>query len=69
MKHKGFIITVITITAALILFFFPVRRDRTDGGLEYCALTYRVILKQPITDMDMLEDHLEIRVFPHNFQS
>lgn len=67
MKHRGFIITVIAVTAALILLFFPMRREREDGGLEYCALTYRVILKQQITDMDMLEENLIIDIFPHNF--
>ncbi len=68
MKYKGFIITVIAMTAALILFFFPIRRDRADGGLEYCALTYRVTLKQPITDMDLLEDNLIIDIFPNHFK-
>ncbi len=68
MKHKGFIVTVIAVTVALILLFFPMRRDRADGGVEYCALTYRVTLKQPITDMDMLQDNLIIEIFPHNFK-
>lgn len=68
MKHRGFILAVIAVTAALVLLFFPIRRERADGGLEYCALTYRVTLRQPITDMDMLEENLVIDIFPHNFK-